>query len=572
MGNTLRLSGRFGVRPVHRAQILVKIVRNARKSWCNGRVPVLRELLDRENLGLVAVYLPDAERRVSWIAATELVEPGAYLDGDELVLTTALALADADAASWRRYVAGLARADAAALGLGTGIALEAVPDALHQACQEAGLNLLEVPVEVSFVSISRAVGEMLRDDADRRSSSAAEEDEEGTVFLQQMTRAAARDNQDSLLRALAAVLRGSVAVHDPWGRAVVGPYGPAHAVPDPEEVAACIRRIRPSGMRGAGSVQAGAAHLVVRPVGVSGDPEYYLVTAHCGELTRAQVVAADLAWSFLNLGVESERTRAAWLRRLVEAAAGHLLAGREVAAQALRTEIDVLAVAHRPAQVRHAAAGRAARWRVARVEASQAEAEGLSAALVRTLLERPAARVGSPLLWCADPAGQGLLVLGEAEQVMTVLCEGPGAAWVRRLRVGVSAPVRREDLRAGAAQARSVCAHACHPGEVVPWEDVGAPSVVELVEGPAAQDFARLRLRGVLERPELLELLGAYLREGGVVGRVASRLGVHRNSVPARVARLGRVLGVDLDDPDERASLWVALRVLDRADDPRSRT
>jgi len=41
--------------------------------------------------------------------------------------------------------------------------------------------------------------------------------------------------------------------------------------------------------------------------------------------------------------------------------------------------------------------------------------------------------------------------------------------------------------------------------------------------------------------------------------RIAERLGVHRNSVPARLARLRRALGVDIEDAEQRANLWCAL-------------
>jgi len=59
--------------------------------------------------------------------------------------------------------------------------------------------------------------------------------------------------------------------------------------------------------------------------------------------------------------------------------------------------------------------------------------------------------------------------------------------------------------------------------------------------------------------PELLELLRIYLSEAGAVQRIAERLGVHRNSVPARLVRLRRALGVDIEDAEQRANLWCAL-------------
>ena len=71
-------------------------------------------------------------------------------------------MADAEADTWREYVVSLVEAGVAALGLGTGIVFDAVPEDLREACRIGRLNLLEVPLEVSFASISREVGPCFR--------------------------------------------------------------------------------------------------------------------------------------------------------------------------------------------------------------------------------------------------------------------------------------------------------------------------------------------------------------------------------------------------------------------------
>ena len=75
--------------------------------------------------------------------------------------------------------------------------------------------------------------------------------------------------------------------------------------------------------------------------------------------------------------------------------------------------------------------------------------------------------------------------------------------------------------------------------------------------------MAQLSARGgTRSAEELLELLEIYLSEGGTVQRIAEHLGVHRNSVPARLVRLRRALGVDIEDAEQRANLWFALHFL----------
>ena len=61
-------------------------------------------------------------------------------------------------------------------------------------------------------------------------------------------------------------------------------------------------------------------------------------------------------------------------------------------------------------------------------------------------------------------------------------------------------------------------------------------------------------------RVPLVPTVVAYLRHRGHWEQTAAATGTHRNTVRARIATAARVLGVDLDDPDVSAGLWLALR------------
>ena len=523
---------------------------------------LVSDLVDRAELGVRAVLLPAPSAAVTWVVATELLQPASYLEGGELVLTTGLVMADTEAGTWRQYVASLVEAGVAALGLGTGIAFDAVPDDLREACRIGRLNLLEVPLEVSFASISREVGAMLQTAEPEIGAEGAGDEE--TLVLQQLTRAAAKDNQSAIMRALASILRGEVSLRDAAGRTVVGPFGPVATGID-DEVAECIDRIRPGGMRGAGAVGLGDdMRLVVRPVGITGEPESYLVTVQRETLTRAQTLGVDLAWSFLNLIAESSKAFTGWLLRLVGAAAEHLLAGEVAQGLALADQVQELVLTRLPSPERRSvsAAGGGHQWRVICLEGGSAAVAGLSTVLARLLVERRGAAVGERLLWRTDRGGDRLTILGEAERVPALLEDGRVAPWTRRMRIGVSGPTGITDLQRGAQQALSVCTGARQLGQAVRWEASGLPSVTDLLDEDRARAFARARLGGVIDQPELLELLEVYLSEAGAVQRIAERLGVHRNSVPARLVRLRRALGVDVEDAEQRANLWFALHFL----------
>ena len=519
---------------------------------------LVSDLIDGADLGVRAVLLPAPHAAVTWVVATELLQPASYLEGGALVLTTGLVMADAEAATWREYVASLVEAGVAALGLGTGIAFDTVPEDLREACRAGHLNLLEVPLEVSFASISRDVGAMLQAAGPETGAEGAGDEE--TLVLQQLTRAAAKDNQSAIMRALASILRGEVSLRDATGRTVVGPFGPEATGID-DEVAECIDRIRPGGMRGAGAVGLGDMRLVVRPVGITGEPERYLATVQRETLTRAQTLGVDLAWSFLNLIAESSKAFTGWLLQLVGASTRHLLAGDIAQGLALADQVQELVLTRLPSPERRSvpATGGGHQWRVVCLEGGSADVAGLSTVLARLLVESRGAPVGERLLWRTDRGGTRLMILGEVERVPSLLEDGSVTPWTERMRIGVSGPVGVTDLPRGAQQALSVCTGTRQLGQAVRWETSGLLSVTDLLDEERAQAFARARLGGVADQPELLELLRIYLSEAGAVQRIAERLGVHRNSVPARLARLRRALGVDIEDAEQRANLWCAL-------------
>jgi purine catabolism regulator len=85
-----------------------------------------------------------------------------------------------------------------------------------------------------------------------------------------------------------------------------------------------------------------------------------------------------------------------------------------------------------------------------------------------------------------------------------------------------------------------------------------------LRKDPRVQQFAESELEGVLQTEARdggghLELLGRYLESGGNKAAMARSGYLSRPTLYARLARLEELLGVDLDDPESRTSLHVAL-------------
>lgn len=116
---------------------------------------LLTELLAIPGLDLTPV-LPAGprDRRVTGVYTTDLPDPGRYLDGGELVLTST---------TWYReprdadvFVAALASAGASALVAGSA-AVGKLPDALAEACERHGLPLLAVGDDVSYATLTETV-------------------------------------------------------------------------------------------------------------------------------------------------------------------------------------------------------------------------------------------------------------------------------------------------------------------------------------------------------------------------------------------------------------------------------
>jgi DNA-binding PucR family transcriptional regulator len=72
---------------------------------------------------------------------------------------------------------------------------------------------------------------------------------------------------------------------------------------------------------------------------------------------------------------------------------------------------------------------------------------------------------------------------------------------------------------------------------------------------------ARSMLEPLRDQPgDLLATLTAYLDAESSLTESAAVLGVHRNTVAARIAKAQELLGVELTDPDERLALHLACR------------
>jgi sugar diacid utilization regulator len=139
-----------------------------------------------------------------------------------------------------------------------------------------------------------------------------------------------------------------------------------------------------------------------------------------------------------------------------------------------------------------------------------------------------------------------------------------------RPRGGVGTPHEGPmGLRASAAEARIALVAARSAGKPEGVATHDATGVQRMLMEWYASDTAQASVRAQLAPLERLgpargetaiRTLAAYLDQQGSIVRTASVLHLHRNAVTYRLRRITDLLGVDLDDPDQRLALQLACR------------
>jgi purine catabolism regulator len=225
------------------------------------------------------VLAGDVSKPVGWVHGTELADPTPFLEGGELLLTTGLTDVR------EGYVERLVRAGVVGLGFGTGLGHDVVPAAVVTAAEKAGLGLVEVPREVPFIAISKAVSKALAADeyaALTRTSEAQ----------RALTRAAVRTGVAGVVRRLGQRIDGWVVLLDAAGEPVH-----AHNPRLAPDLAAEVARLTTGGGLASAAFESGGSYVFLQAlgsrargvlaVGTSGPPDLGIVNTAASLLTLA---------------------------------------------------------------------------------------------------------------------------------------------------------------------------------------------------------------------------------------------------------------------------------------------
>ncbi|MEQ4305498.1 PucR family transcriptional regulator ligand-binding domain-containing protein [Plantactinospora sp. B6F1] len=554
--------------------------------------PTVREVLAldpvRHGGPRVVAGAAGLDRRVRWVHAAEVPDIAALLSGGELVLTTGIGL-PGDDAGLRAFIDELADVGVSGLLVELGRRYPAaVPRAMVTAAERRNLPLVELCRVTPFVPITEAVHGLILD-AQLAELRATEE------IHQRFTELSVEGAEPAEVVRQAAVLAGCPVILENLSRQVLA-YDPAG------ESAELLlrgweqhsRRIRPTGRTGydpdagwlcttVGARGQDWGRLLLR--WPSGEPP---VATSAGPPTRLTILI-ERAASTLALGRlirrDAEGLERQIHRTLLTALLDHTRPVDEVAlrARALGVPLDrrhlVGVVVRYRADEAGAAPGGQARLRDLAEAVSQALREVELSGLASTLDDQAVGAV----LALRDPGDEERALVAFAAALDRVRLDA-GPATVRPYGVPGAVIVAAgsgvgtvREVRRSLIEARQV-ADAARRGRrdlpVYRLPQVGLVGLLHLLrDEPRLQTFVERELGPLLThdaehpREQLLGTLRGYLASGRNKSAAASAAHLSRPAYYERLARISRILRVDLDSVDDCLSLHVALLALDAVRD-----
>lgn len=517
----------------------------------------------RGGLPEVVTGADQLRRTVRWVHAGEVPNIASLLKGGELLLTTGLGLG-ARPAEQRAFVRELAERGIAALVVELGPRFARLPAALVDTARAAGLPLVQLHREVPFVTVTEEVHTEIVN---------------GHYALLRRAEEVHRRCTDALLSgggvpqvlAILAEFSGNpVFLETAEGRLLYA-AGAGSACADPLQVweglrgrpedraeppAGAVLVEVPGGGPGAGAVRARLALLAV---------ESALLPVHRIAAERA---AGSLAVVLMQARQEEElaaRGRGDFLTDLAEGR----ISPDDAPAQARVLGFKPGASPLLPMIMRipdglPAGGG----WAVL----ARAVSEELTAVGVPVLLGvRPVEGRVPLLLGLRTEAERGTV----ADRVAAALRAGVERAGMRR--AGAQPPVVVAGVAGGWAAAASGLRHAAETATAAQglpdraWYDARRLDIDLLLwrlhqhDGTALAAFVDraigpLRAHDRRSKPPLLPTLQTYLAHAGRKAETARELHLNRQTLYNRLARIGELLGTDLDDPQTVLALSLALR------------
>ncbi len=486
-------------------------------------------------LGLRWAGTPGGNPEIAWAHVSELADPGPWLAGRELLLTTGLQLFQ-DASSSREYCARVAEAGISALGLSTGPSLphSEVPQFLIDAATAAGLPLVHIPENTPLERVVRFVSDSLN----------AEQTEplrRALIAQRQLAEAAISvDGISSVLSTLQESTAVSVSVRDQSLRhlASVGDDANAQYGRLKAEILDRFLKDRTWSI----TDETTATSTQVFPLSTQERRYGVLIATKNGPMTYFDKALIGMVASLLGVLLALRESNFSQLRRVrgqvVEALISGKLTDVEAALRLAKVGItcSMVQVVLLP------------------LETGESQLEAMTSQLEKNcgnvLTSRKPARV---VVLICDPTPHTHEVLAE---VIRVSGSGP-------VGVGMSMPPARADLSLKQAlRAQSVARRRGIPSFSLD-EAAGYRAMLLLGEPLQRMAFsdsvlAPLDAHDASHKTDLENTLNAYLNSASSIEVAARELGIHRHTMRARLEKISSITGRNLSTPGDLLELWLA--------------
>lgn len=509
---------------------------------------------------------PGASARVRWLHISELPDIGSLLKGGEILLTTGLGIG-ATETEQREYIHGLAAAGVAALAVELGRPWAELPPALIDAADAAGLAVVVLRRESKFVEITERVHSSI---LSRQHELLLKAERLASEFTRLVLHGA---GADEIVKRLATFVRNPVIFEDALHHVL---EIDGHGTPPQELLASWEHHARtrhkdwnsPEG-------EDGACDCVRTPVRVRHELWGWLhMRAVNSGFDAFDQLAMDHATAALGLTLLSEQNAL----QLSINARGALISGilgarfsstEEVLERARSLGVDLLTKDLYAVEVDSGIADLTQDRKL-----SEHERNRLSADVTKAVTD---AMTTAGLVGLTGLLGDRVLALvgvgrrASLRSVMTKLhaeaAESLDERFGCRARIGVSAQVGDRSIGRAFDEAAEALkfANRSNAGSMQYYEDLGFHQLLLRLPETDLARYTESELGPILQHDAnsnspLFETLTVYLRHGGNKSSAAKTLCIERRSLYHRLDRITELLGRDIDDPEIRTRLMLAVR------------
>lgn len=447
---------------------------------------------------------------IEWATTTEVPEPGPFLTGGQLVLTTGMRLQTPKVQ--RSFVRALVAADSRGLCFSLGFEHDEMPEALVDEARKSGLPIVLLPYEVPFSRIVRFISQA------HASEQVAAIETMHRLHQQLVQAMLTNGGLDGLVAQLAHITNARVAVSR-YGEVLAGDVeageGPNH---DPEE-----------DIEGWDTLAVSAGTNM-------------LATLHVSRPRRHERVL-NYARSLVSLQLTEESRRIQGDREQAGQSFADIVRGR-VPAEEAEVRLGALGVA-------------GGRYRALVVAADARRGRGLGSMPLPKSLEHAVAAMIDEELVVLVPGKQDARAAADS-----IVGLARAAGLQVRVGIGDAYPVSQA-LRWSYYEARDALSHLEQEASVAEASRLSIASLILASEDVPVEELAA-EILGPIERADrdhgsaLVDTLDAYLAESGAVATVAAILGTHRNTVRYRLDQITQLTGLDPRVTGDAVQLWLA--------------